>query len=147
MENTAILNLEFSISDLNNPMNLVIDSKTILPNEQGKATFTKIIKFPSCIYMEVSGKGKYDTIIDEHGNVVKDKYIKLEKVQVNSIIPNVNFLKKWPRIAINGGRSNQIIYSDYFGFNGTIELEFEGNNVFEWLLRTNKFRDNNWHQL
>lgn len=142
-----ILKLEFIFNCLDNPMKLIVDNTTISPDENGKATYIANITFPCKIIMHVNGKTKYDTIQDNQGNIIKDKCIILNHVDVDGIKPDTNFLKKWPRISVNGAGSNQIVYSNYFGFNGIVELEFEGKNLFQWLLRTNRFRDNSWHQL
>lgn len=142
-----ILNLEFTFNFLENPMHLVINNKMIVPDIHGKANYTTDISFPACIQLTISNKNKHDTVLDVDKNIIKDKCIILNKVSVDGIIPNINFIKKWPRISVNGTGSNQIVYSNYFGFNGIVELDFEGKNVFQWLLRTNKFRDNSWHQL
>jgi hypothetical protein len=139
------LKLCFQFSDPQNSMQLVINACNVEPDETGKAIYTANIELPNTIVMEISGKGKNDTIIDAQGNILKDKCIVLEEVKVNGISPHINYLKKWPRIIVGGKGSNKIIYSNYFGFNGTVELKLEGDNVFQWLLRTNKFRDNNWN--
>lgn len=137
--------LYFQFSDIQSPMQLCIQGNCITPDDTGKAIYKTNVDLPTTIVMEISGKGKYDTIIDSQENIVKDKFILLEEVKVNGISPNINYLKKWPRLIIGNKDSNKVVYSNYFGFNGIVELELEGNNVFRWLLRTNKFRDKHWN--
>lgn len=141
---TKIL-IDFTFSDIDNPMQLSAQGHPVIPDAFGKAMFIADIELPSKIILEVSGKNKNDTVVDAHGNIVKDKCIIIENVYVDGLSPNINFLKKWPRLMAGGKGSNKIVYSNYFGFNGIVELEFEGANVFQWLLRTNKFRDSNWN--
>jgi len=137
--------IDFIFSDIDNPMQLFAQGCSIVPDKSGKAVFAADIELPSKIILEVSGKNKNDTIVDAQGNILKDKCIIIENVHVDGISPHINFLKKWPRLMVGGKGSNKIVYSNYFGFNGIVELEFEGANVFQWLLRTNKFRDSNWN--
>ena len=146
MNKTATVTLEFQFNELHNPMRLHIQGVEIVPNTEGKAAYSTMVQLPNSLMLEVTGKAKNDTVLDTQGNIIKDKCIVLTKVSIDNIMPNVNYLKRWPRLMIGGRGSNQIVYSDYFGFNGTVELMFDGDNVLQWLLRTNQFRDQDWNR-
>ena len=60
---------------------------------------------------------------------------------MTNLIPNQLFLRKWPSVASNDGS----IYTNYIGHNGHIDLEFDGATPAQWLMRSQRYMDNEWH--
>ena len=101
------------------------------------------LALPNSMQFEMRGKHAkgWDTIVDKQGRIIQDRFIKIVKVTVNNLIPNQLFLRKWPSVASNDGR----IYTNYIGHNGHIDLEFDGATPAQWLMRSQRYMDNEWH--
>ena len=109
------------------------------------------LNLPGSLRFEMQGKHKkkWDTVLDKQGDIIKDRYIKIVKVTVNNLMPNQLFLRKWPilhpdtRIK-NFLPSNQQIHTNYIGFNGVIQLDFDGDTPAKWLIKSQKYMDKTW---
>jgi hypothetical protein len=141
--------LEFTSVNPNNSIELCINNEKInFVNNIAK--YTCYINLPDTLYLEVNGKTEKDVIKDHAENIIADTHIVLSSMTLDNIKPNRLFLLKFPKIYINGNinnlsQTNRIFYSNYFGFNGIVELEFDSTSVVEWYLKTNRFRNNDWH--
>jgi hypothetical protein len=109
------------------------------------------LELPGNLRFEMRGKHKkrWDTQIDKNGNMLFDRYIKIVKVTVNHLMPNQLFLRKWPNVHPNSNLanftpSNQQIHTNYIGFNGVIDLDFEGETPAKWLIKSQKYMDKGW---
>ena len=94
-------------------------------------------------------KNRHDTQVDKDGKILFDRYIKIVKLTVNHLIPNQLFMRKWPLVHIgsksrNFMPSNRQLHTNYIGFNGVIDLEFEGSNPAQWLMKSQKYMDKYW---
>lgn len=131
--NQSNLELYFNFFDLDSSyMNLsVINNSeliTVAPGKNQKVSLS--IEFPTEIILDISGKNlNTDTIVDESGKILADKHIVLTKVIIDHIIVPDNFLAKWPKV-------NDKFNTTYFGFNGSVKLDFNEVNSFYWLLKT-----------
>ena len=143
------VSLIFTSINPNNSIELYVNNERInFINNTAK--YTCYIDLPDTLYLEVKGKTDKDVIKDQDGNIIIDTHIKLSSITLDNIKPNKLFLLKFPKIYINGNfnnlnQTNRIFYSNYFGFNGIVELDFDSNSVIEWYLKSNRFRDNVWH--
>jgi len=136
--------LEFAFYHTNGKMRLFCDDQEIIP-VKGKGKIHKKINLPTSLWLKVSGKNEDKDTRLKDGEIIKDRHIRLINVSIDGIRPPTNFIRRWPLLHVGGRNRNQKIYSHYWGFNGEIELEFNGQDKMTWLLGTNLFRDNSWH--
>jgi hypothetical protein len=153
MLNTGKVEITFTFVNPAEHIKLYHDGKECVPDKNNEFVYSREISFPNTLRFEMQGKDLKgsDCKVDEDGNVVWDRFIIISKVSVDGIRPNLDFIKRWGRIYPNTQLkdfrpSNQIVYSNYMGFNGVIELEFEGSNILEWLLRTHQYKEDYWQK-
>lgn len=147
MQNQSLIEFQFEFTDCNGRMCLSDDEGKILsPDDDGQLIVRRRISWPSTIEFEINGKDKFGTQLDGNGSIVRDRAIKLNQISIDGLIPDVNFLKRWPVLIIGGRHSNQIVNSNYFGFNGLIRFEFFANSNVHFMIKTNQFRDNHWNK-
>lgn len=73
----------------------------------------------------VDGKLPFDTDVDQHGNIIEDKFIRVDGVTIN-LIPVSKYILESQFFRFeckNGGTS----FSNYFGQNGQTTLTFGGD--------------------
>lgn len=149
MNNKYHLTLEFTSVNPNNSMELYINNEKInFVKSIAKCAID--IDLPTKLHLEIKGKTDNDVIKDINDNIMLDTHIKLCSMTLNNIKPNELFLLKFPKIYINSTienptKTNRIFYSNYFGFNGIVELDFDASSIIEWYLKTNQFRNDSWH--
>lgn len=86
------------------------------------------IILPTTIKIEISNKNmSTDTIIDEHHNILKDKYVKLSALQLDKIAIPYHWLEKQTKILVG----SETYHTNYFGFNGTCAIELPRSTVFQ----------------
>lgn len=153
MHNKSTISITFTFVNPIERIKLFHQGEECIPDENNQYTYTGDIEFPSTLRFEMQGKDPRgaDCRVDDEGNVVWDRYIIISKVTVDNVLPSLNYLQRWGRIhpgasLDNFKPSNQIVFSNYMGFNGVLELEFEGSNVLEWLLRSHQYKDDNWQK-
>lgn len=147
------LELTFRFIENNGNIQLWNSGERCYADERDLYKHTQSLLLPSMLRFEMRGKDPHgkDTKVDANGNILWDRHIILEECRIDKTKANENFLKRWPRIHPSANLdnfvpSNQIIFSNYFGFNGVIELDFDGNNLIEWYMRTHKHRDDDWQK-
>jgi hypothetical protein len=92
------------------------------------------IIFPSSIIIKLFNKGPRDTIIiDAEKNIYKDKYIKFLNIEVDDMPCAPYYISKHTILNTVDGQS---ISSAYWGFNGTVTLDFPEDNSFYWSVHT-----------
>jgi hypothetical protein len=110
-------------------MSVRINETDILPDDDGQATVDVTVSFPGEIIIELYGKNNNtDTLVNEAGEVIKDKFVQLTHVNVDRISVNNHFLQKWPMV-------NDSFVTTYFGFNGQAKLTFDAPSSFHWFLK------------
>lgn len=109
--------------------------------EQGHNTFSFDINPLEINYLRIHhyGKKNEDTLVDQNGQIVKDKAVELKKISIESvyILKNVLYNKpyyvNWPdnlsQDFINRGEAvpEYITNTLFFGFNGYYEFDFVGD--------------------
>ena len=88
--------------------------------------------FPSTLQIKLDGKQPFDTQLDDNGKIVADKYIKLLDIVVDRLSCAKYYVNKTMLITDQGKQ----IASDYWGFNGSVELDFPQQNSFFWSVST-----------
>lgn len=73
------------------------------------------IDIPGKVEFIVNGKGPLDTKVDIEGNILQDKFLKIESMSIDRMpVPKWTLESKLVEFAHN----NQINYTNYFGYNG-----------------------------
>jgi len=96
-------------------------------------------EFPSIFTLDISGKGVSDTIIDDDGNIIKDKFISVSTLVVDNLRVSQHLLSKIFELTTP---DNQRIVSHYWGFNGTVKLDMNASDALEWHLKTQSYNYN-----
>ena len=110
----------------------------ITANGQSVPVHDNLVKFdcelPARIQFQVSGKGEYDTLVDEHGNIAQDKFVKIERVSIDRmpvpkyIIESRLIMFQPYNIKHAPARTN------YLAWNGLATIELNHNNSFDFFL-------------
>lgn len=135
---TSTLKLIFEISTIDNKsMDIafnnggVVESFSDLPD--GEFIYETVITFPTEFEITVSGKGPVDTVVDPSGKVIKDKYIKILSIEVDRIPCIPHYVHR--NIVLHTVDGQEIV-ANYWGFNGTVKLDFTEANSFFWALHS-----------
>lgn len=135
--NISKLKLEFDIEYLNNTgmslsfnNNGIVDTVDHPPN--GRFVYETTIKFPADFEITVSGKGANDTVIDSDGKIIADKHVKIVNIVVDGMSCHPYYTYNL-ELTTNDG---QVVKSNYWGFNGTVKLNFSEDNSFFWALHS-----------
>jgi hypothetical protein len=67
---------------------------------------------------------------NKESKIISDKFIKLKKVLVDRLDPGIGFIKS----VVLKNKDSQI-NSNYWGFNGTVDITFDQDNSFLWHLK------------
>ena len=119
--------MQLTISNNNNEIKIKKFNKEI-------TTVSLNITFPTTVLITVSGKSINDTVLDSSGNIIADKYLKLTDIRVDKMSVDRYYL---PRFIEFETEEKKKIITNYFGFNGTIAIDFSPN-PFKWLAGTKK---------
>jgi len=135
LSNLSELILEFHVSQLNQKsMSITFINNdltdTIKHLDEGEYTYKTKIEFPTKFMIKVAGKGPTDTQIDDQGNIINDMFIKLTNVTVDGLSCNTEYVYRTNLHTDSG----QVVQSNYWGFNGYVELNFDYANSFFWAL-------------
>lgn len=136
---TAEIEFDFEVGSTNDS---IMQLKIVNSNEEidvdnlviGSNTISLTVEFPQTIILVISGKGKNDVVVDENGNIIADKYIKLVDIRVDKLSVDPHYLPRFVKILTESG---EIITTNYFGFNGTVIIDFFPT-PFKWLASTKK---------
>lgn len=127
---------KFSIGTYNGSMGMDIfynDSLLLSKKsfESDTFTFTSTLDLPGTVSMHVYGKNPLDTLVDDGGNVIADKYIKLEELLIDRVPLHILSLINLPELECQG----QLLRTNYWGFNGTVRIKMEHEDSFFWHLK------------
>lgn len=130
--NSCQLTLKFRFGKTNDDyMNLMIvhnhSEYSVFPDSNDCATFQVDLNLPDSLLISVSNKNQFDTIVDKNGNIAEDRFVQLYSAHLDGFELNHNFLHK--KIKLITTENNEVI-SSYFGFNGSVTLNFDEPNVF-----------------
>lgn len=110
-------------------MTVTVNGVTAVPDHNEQAQIETSIIFPGELIIELSGKNNNtDTLVNDAGEIVQDKFVQLTQVRVDRMTVNDHFLQKWPLV-------NDLFTTTYFGFNGQAKLMFDAPSSFHWLLK------------
>lgn len=123
----AKIQINFLSSDLDGQtmgLTVLANDKTIFKQDKDLSkTFTVEfdVNVPGNIKFIVNGKGPFDTKVDEQGNILQDKFLKISSMLIDRMpVPIWVLESKF----IQFMHDQQIAYTNYFGYNGqgTIQL-------------------------
>ena len=90
------------------------------------------VKFPSICKFETFGKDPKDTIIDENGKIIQDKFIILKDIQIDGFSVDKNYLSMFIDFhSLDHGK----ITTNFWSFNGICLINFTPT-AFQWLAST-----------
>ena len=93
------------------------------------------IQFPTTIKIKIDGKTVNDTIINDAGDIVSDTYFKL----VGLSIDRMPCFSDYVYNQVLHTQSGELVKSNYWGFNGTVEIDLPEENSFFWALNNSQF--------
>jgi len=116
-------------------MNVLVDNNPVNPSDENYAIFEKQLYLPTELVIKTSGKDhNHDTKIDEAGNIHEDLAVQIESIMLDSFELGEVYLHQKIKILTESGEEHT---TSYFGFNGTIVLNFSEKNVFSQVLKAN----------
>jgi hypothetical protein len=134
----AQIELSFEISDVNDQCMRL----TVLHDDGARHQFYDLApgrfchswrqRFPGSVTIQVDGKGANDTLVDEQGQIIKDKFIQLIGLRVDGLGIDPNWLFHHIHLVRDDGKT---VTSSYWGFNGRVVIDFDSHNSWIWLAR------------
>ena len=89
---------------------------------------------PGNLQIVTSMKNAFDTKVDDNGNIIADKYIKLTGLRLDGLSVDENYLPRFIQIQTE---EHGKINSNYWGFNGEIQIDI-APTAFKWLAGTKR---------
>ena len=128
--NSSQVQLYFKFGAVHNAyMSVHVNGCPVVPGANERSMISIPISFPGELIIELSGKNNNtDTLVNDAGEIVQDKFVQLTQVRVDKMTVNDYFLQKWPIV-------NDSFATTYFGFNGQAKLTFDAPSSFHWLLK------------
>tara|TARA_R110000782_G_scaffold233969_2_gene320158 strand:+ start:56 stop:472 length:417 start_codon:yes stop_codon:yes gene_type:complete len=132
---TCKLKIAFKFGECNNKLMTVnVNGKTLQP-ENNQAIYEEEITLPTKVLIQTSGKEDgVDTKVDKDGNILEDMSAILTSLSLDSFELNEIFLYQRMQLVTKNNRS---VTGCYFGFNGSVNIDFVEDNVFAQVLSFN----------
>lgn len=130
------LRLEFTVSRLEHKgPTLIISNNSVTETlnnlSAGPLIYETKITFPCKFQIFMQGKGPADTVVDQDGNIIKDIFVRLDNINVDGFSCHPVYLHRNIWLETDCG---QKIQTNYWGFNGQVNLNFDYPNSFYWSL-------------
>ena len=134
--NQCKLEIKFEFGSCNGKyFTVVIDDnksvKNITPTDNFYCTE---IELPTQVKLVLSGKTDGDTLMDENNNIVEDMYVKIAAIWLDKFPLSAKYMHQKIQIVTLSGETHT---TSYFGFNGTVVLDYPEDNVFSQVLGLN----------
>jgi len=115
-------------------MTVNVNGKTLQP-ENNQAIYEEEITLPTKVLIQTSGKEDgVDTKVDKDGNILEDMSAILTSLSLDSFELNEIFLYQRMQLVT---KNNISVTGCYFGFNGSVNIDFVEDNVFAQVLSFN----------
>lgn len=126
---------KFSIGKYNGTMGMHIayNGKELLSKDSFDSetfVFTHQLEFPGTVTIDLYNKGSADTLVDAQGNIVADKYVKLEELSIDRVPLHILSLIDLPVLSHSGTTTK----TNYWGFNGQVTIKLLHTDSFLWHL-------------
>ena len=139
----CIIEFEFEFGKINNnAMRLIVEHEAnaheVIPNftgDIGVANISLVTPLPTQITLIASNKGINDTIVDDTNKVIQDCYVKVKSVKIDKFKLNDIFIYQKIHLITH---NNNVVTSNYFGFNGHAVLDFKKTTVLAQYLSLNQ---------
>lgn len=124
----------FNVSVIHN--NIEFEILPYLVNEEIVGVYENTLILPTKIVIKAKGKNNLvDTKLDENQNIIEDMFVQITHVSLDDFELSENFLYK--KMVLNTVNNEKIV-TNYIGFNGHIELNFNEDNIFSQYLECNR---------
>lgn len=139
---------KFSIGLYNGSMGMTIryNDRVLLSKhsfDTDTFTFTENLDLPGVVTIDLHSKGPLDTLVDSDGNIVADKYIKLEELSIDRVPLHILSLINLAEMH----HDNQTTVTNYWGFNGQAKIKLEHSDSFLWHLEEIKKKTNGFETI
>ena len=109
----------------------------LIPTAPGSSEIDLVIELPAEINIELWNKDlNNDTMVDSHGNVLKDKFLKVDQVYLARLPIDDHLLLKMFEIHTD----NAVINTSYFGFPSTVKFVINEADAMTWHLKNNHYK-------
>ena len=108
----------------------VIYSREDLP--EGSWRVDLEIAWPTTVNIELSNKGKNDTLLDEQGMIVQDKAIEVTEVLINNFPIHQDLVDKIFVCRRSGSATST--NENWWAWNGTVQINFDHASPMRYLL-------------
>ena len=128
------LTIQFDFTGMNGScMTVTIEESqqlsVLTPGTSGLYLWEKNIRLPTNINLTFSGKNMMtDTVCDDSGNITQDKCVIIKRIMLDRFQVDSYYLEK--RLTLHETGSARINRSNYIGFNGTMTIALDCDNVF-----------------
>lgn len=128
---------EFLVTNCNGSMNIdILDQNQILYSgkdlQEGPLNIGIDIDWPTQLTIITSNKNNKDTQCDDTGHVVSDKSIEVIGVLINNFPVQIGLVDQL--FNCRRHHSEEITHENYWGFNGTITIDFLKPNPMRYFL-------------
>jgi hypothetical protein len=89
---------------------------------------------PAKIKFLVSGKGKFDTELDDQGNIVADKFVRIDRVSIDRMPVPLYLLESRLIKFVPDNPAHATSMTNYLAWNGQAELSVDSGTSFEFFL-------------
>lgn len=109
----------------------------LYPTSTDEVEISFMIDMPCEITIVVDGKNhNTDTIVDSHGNIMQDKFIKIDSAMLaNHPIPE-SIVTQMCNVSFGDNDG----HSSFFGFNGTVTIKFDESDPVVWHFKHNHYK-------
>ena len=108
---------------------------------EGPLQIDCMVNWPTTVNITLSNKGKNDTLIDEAGEIIKDKAIEVTQVLINNFPIHQDLIDKIFICRQEGSSSDT--NENWWAFNGNIKILFDQPSPMRYMLSLNNEFDVN----
>jgi len=143
MKTNITLGLEFGLCNGSMTIEIYQDESLIKKLENITTTTNNVsldIDFPSQLKIVLSNKNyNTDTIVDNNGSIINDKYVILKHMMIESIPIKIDVLFNICQYYKN--QTDDPVNDTYWGFNGFAIIDFDSEHFIKWCLKHNNIFD------
>lgn len=135
---TTNISFKLEFSESNGVMSVSINGTNVTPDSGSNVVFLQEVILPSQIEILLTGKSLKDTVLDEKGNILIDKYVKLSNMSIGNIPINKSLLFNICEYTPDGELES--IKDTFYAFNGKVLINIDEDDFIKWHLKQdNKF--------
>jgi hypothetical protein len=128
----VMVTLGFQISVVNDEsITMQIGERTYANLLDGQFKCEVEIIFPSDLHIQLSNRNENDTIVDNDGNIIKDKSIVLTDISIHGVCVDHNYLEQFILLTTT---EHDTLHGNYWSRNGMVTIDFNTENEFLWFV-------------